>query len=172
MRWNKNYFKCAAIRTWICSTLFSIEFKKKKKTHEKVLQHNLRYGKTRQKRITIRRRGGGGTNPTYAERTTFNWMLVFYATHTPTHISFQICLHHSLSHTPFNSSFFFFFFWFTPENFLYRKYKWFKPTGQKLKPSEINWQIISHKPFRFSPSLSRSPFLSSDSLFPLLHLCR
>lgn len=32
IRWNKNYFKCAAIRTWICSTLFSIEFKKKKKT--------------------------------------------------------------------------------------------------------------------------------------------
>lgn len=95
----------------------------------------MRYGKTGEKKKKKK-------DPTYAERTTFNWMLVFYTTHT--HTSFQISAC-TFTIPPFNFSFFLRFFLFTPENFLFRKYKLFKPTGQKLNPSEINWQIISRK---------------------------
>lgn len=111
-------------------------------------------------------------NTTYAERTTFNWMLVFYTTHT--HVWFQIRLHHwnsdSISHPIFLSP----FFLFTPKNFLYRKYKWFKPTGQKLNRSEnkLTNNFTQTLLFLFH-SLAR-PHASSISTFhfvlPSLHL--
>lgn len=118
----------------------------------------MRYGKKRKMNKKKKKR-----NATYAERTTFNWMLVFH--NTLTHRSRFACTFTiSLTLTRCSFSYFLLFF-FTPENFLYRKYKWFKPKGQKLKPPKINWQIISRKRFHFSRSIYRLTISRSLSLF-------